>query len=168
MNYFAHHRDRLLELFAPSSGDLAYIESKYSSILAHPSSVCVHVRNYVREHVPMNYYIQYGREYFEKAMGCFPADSLFVIVSDDINYARAQISINGRNVVFIEKEPYYIDFFLQTMCKHNVISNSTFSWWGAWLNPNPNKIVVRPAQWQHDPNDINCPREWIRIEAKGI
>jgi hypothetical protein len=55
---------------------------------------------------------------------------------------------------------------LISRCKHQIISNSTFSWWGAWLNQNPEKIVVAPNVWYKDPNlDTSqlIPKEWKRI-----
>jgi hypothetical protein len=166
--YFAHHRARILALFAPLPKDLKYIQKKYASILAHPLSVSVHLRYYQREKPDEDSFIQYEREYFEKAMALFPAHALFVVTSDNIAFAKANISTEGKNVIFIEKEPYYIDFYLQSLCKHNIICNSSFSWWSAWLNTNEDKIVVRPEAWLAGYPDIDSPDEWIRIEARGL
>lgn len=166
--YFAHHREKILQLFAPSPADLKHIKKKYRHILSHPNSVSVHVRYYYREKPDDESFIQYEREYYEKAMNCFPKDSLFVVISDNIDFAKNNIPTEGRNVLFIEKEPFYIDFYLQTLCKNNIISNSTFSWWGAWLNQNNQKIVIRPQKWLGGYPDINCPADWITIEAKSL
>jgi hypothetical protein len=55
---------------------------------------------------------------------------------------------------------------LMSMCQHHIIANSSFSWWGAWLNANPNKIVIGPKKWfacnQFDTSDI-LPSGWIKI-----
>ncbi len=165
--YFAHHRERLLKLFAPHPHDLAYVQKKYQWILEHPYTVGVHLRYYQREVPDSDYFIQYDREYFEKAMALFPESSLFVVASDNLAFARQEIPTEGKNVVFIEGEFYYIDFLIQSLCKHNIISNSTFSWWAAWLNRNPDKIVVRPAAWLGT-DDIGGPDDWIKIEARGM
>ena len=166
--YFAHYRDRLIQLFAPKEDDLQYIKRKYKKILAHPHSVCVHVRYYFAEKPDEPSFRQYDEEYYEKAMALFTDDALFVVISDNMDFAKKIISTKGRNVVFIEKEPHYIDFFLQTLCKHNIVANSTFSWWGAWLNQNPGKIVVRPAKWLGGYPDIGGPDTWIKIDAKSL
>lgn len=165
--YFAHYRDRLIQFFAPKHSDLQYIKRKYGRILGHPQSVCVHVRYYFAEKPDEPAFRQYDEEYYEKAMDLFTNDVLFVVISDNMNFAKTIISTEGRNVIFIENEPHYIDFFLQTLCKHNIIGNSTFSWWGAWLNQNPGKIVIRPAEWIGGYPDIGGPDSWIKIDAKS-
>ena len=60
----------------------------------------------------------------------------------------------------------YEDLRLMSACRHHIIANSSFSWWGAWLNPSPNKIVVSPARWFADPQMVNddiWPESWIRL-----
>lgn len=166
--YFMHQRERILQLFAPRPVDLKYIQKKYAHILNHPNSVSVHLRYYYAEKPDEDTFVQYDREYFEKAMALFSNTALFVVTSDNIAFARQNIPTENRNVIFIEKEPYYIDFFLQSMCKHNIISNSTFSWWSAWLNKNPNKKVVRPLVWLSGQPDIGGPDEWVKIDAMGM
>ena len=56
------------------------------------------------------------------------------------------------------------DMYLMSICRHNIIANSSFSWWAAWLNQNAEKIVVAPCRWQNgiDIADI-VPDEWVRI-----
>jgi hypothetical protein len=165
--YFAHHRDRLIQFFGPNDSDLQYIKTKYGWILDHPNSVCVHIRYYFSEKPDEPSFRQYDEEYYEKAMSLFPKDVLFVVISDNMDFAKKIIATQGRNLVFIENEPYYIDFYLQTFCKHNIIGNSTFSWWGAWLNQNPGKIVIRPKEWMGGCPDIGGPDSWIKISASS-
>ena len=166
--YFAHHRDRLIQLFSPSTSDLEYIKEKYNNILNHPYTICVHVRNYLVEKPDEPAFRQYDNEYYEKAISLFSNNALFVVVSDNISFAKTVINTSNRNVIFIENEPHYIDFFLQTLCHHNIIANSSFSWWGAWLNRNPGKIVIRPELWVTSTADIGGPNAWIKISASSL
>lgn len=165
--YFAHHRDRLISFFAPKPDDLEYIRKKYAHIVNHPHSVCLHVRYYFAEKPDDPAFRQYDQEYYEKAMNLFTNDALFVVISDNMHFAKKIIPTKGKNVIFVENEEHYIDFFLQTLCKHNIISNSTFSWWGAWLNQNPQKIIIRPKKWMDGYPDIGGPSTWIQIDAKS-
>lgn len=91
----------------------------------------------------------------------------FFVFSDDIEWVREHIEIPAP-VVYISNKDIadYEELVLMSKCKHNIIANSSFSWWGAWLNANPNKLVVAPKQWVSDAR-VNTtdavPAEWIRI-----
>lgn len=56
------------------------------------------------------------------------------------------------------------DLFAQAACRHQIIAPSSFSWWAAWLNPNPDKVVIAPRRWVHDwaTRDV-VPPSWIRV-----
>ncbi len=164
--YFAHHRDKIFALFAPLPQDRDYLHSNYQWILDHSNSVAVHVRDYFDGDVQ----VQYGMDYLEKAMSLFPKDALFVVFSNNMDFAKRNIPEDkAAQVVFIENEPDYIDLFLMSLCKHNIIANSAFSWWGAWLNQNPNRKVVAPAVWLHPNSGIETqdimPANWIKVDA---
>ena len=78
--------------------------------------------------------------------------------------------IGNREVVFVDwnrKENSFRDMQLMSLCKHNIIANSSFSWWGAWLNQNESKVVIAPSVWMNKPivNDPIC-ENWIRINSK--
>jgi hypothetical protein len=168
--YFVHHRKRILELFAPHPDDLAYIQKKYQWLLDHPYTVGIQVReNY--EEPRGELFIQYGKDYLRNAMRYFPKEALFVMFSNGWDFARENTPEEfADRVVCIENEPHYIDLFLLSFCKHNILTNSTFGWWGAWLNQNPEKIVVVPAEWMNPasglPTEDVIPKDWVRIAGR--
>lgn len=168
--YFAHHREKILQLFAPHPDDMQYIREKYQWILDHPVSVSLHLRQF-HEDPNGHRYIQYGKDYIKKASQEFPSNAHFVVFSNSIEFAIANIPKEiADRVTIIKDEPHYICLFLMSLCKHNIISNSTFSWWGGWLNQNPEKIVIAPKQWLSpdwslDTSDV-VPETWKRVSAK--
>jgi hypothetical protein len=111
-------------------------------------------------------YPQYGARYLELAAAQFPADTTFVLSSDNLEHLHASIPATMKDAVVLEGEPDYIDLYVLSRCRHNVISNSTFGWWAAWLNENPQKRVIRPRRWINGlPEDDVCPPEWTAIDA---
>lgn len=172
--FFLHHREQLLELFAPHPDDLEYIKSKYADILSHPMSVGVQIRWFGRKRdKPWSKNLaQYGLDYFSQAISHFPEDALFIVSSNNMEFARANLPKGMRNVIFLEGEAHYIDLYVLSMCKHQIISNSSYGWWAAWLNNNPEKIVITPQEWINPkwhgitPVKDVWPEGWIQINAK--
>lgn len=90
----------------------------------------------------------------------------FIVFSDDVNLAKHQISF-PQNTIYVnwnDGKESYIDMQLMSLCNHNIIANSTFSWWGAWLNQNPHKTVIMPQIWykKQSNNPLHCPN-WILL-----
>ena len=144
-----------------------YIQKKYGHIL-QLNPVAIHVRR--GDYLLLEYMHPVCRmSYFSKAMTYFEEGTPFLIISDDIVWCKKHFK--GDHFYFVDAETPLTDLYLQSMCTHNIISNSTFSWWGAWLNPNPDKKVIYPDPWfgllvrkkeEFDTKDL-CPDSWISV-----
>lgn len=164
--HFHHHRERFIDLFAPSDDVLEYIYSKYFDLLSHPKTVSIHVRTYNKEyHESTMRFV--GLEYYEKAMNYFPEDTLFVVFSDRINWCKQHFPVFNKQVVFIEGNDQVEDFFLMSMLRSHVISNSCYSWWAAYLNRQPEKVIIAPQRTGRPLSNINDNiyfSDWILID----
>ena len=89
----------------------------------------------------------------------------YYIFSDDIVWVKENLPL--QNAVYIDwntGEDSWQDMMLMSHCKHHIICNSTFSWWGAWLNPGINKTVIVPNRWfQHSETPDIYPTGWIKV-----
>ncbi|MCX2450385.1 alpha-1,2-fucosyltransferase [Pedobacter sp. PLR] len=111
-----------------------------------------------------------GKDYYQQAIDVIQkttANPQFFIFSDDISWCKESLSLTGATFISWNKgQDSYIDMQLMSQCKHNIIANSSFSWWAAWLNQHPNKIVIGPNKWVNDPlyagNNI-IPPDWIQL-----
>lgn len=115
----------------------------------------VNLGHHLHEDMSDNYYV--------RAMKLFPGED-FLVFSDDIEWCKNSPIFQG--CAFREGGSEIEDMNSMASCKHQIIANSSFSWWAAWLNPNPEKKVVAPKKWFADPaNDhlIGIPDSWIRI-----
>ena len=81
--------------------------------------------------------------------------------------AYVQEKFQGEEFVYVEnnsEDKGYIDLYLMSLCKHHIIANSSFSWWGAWLDTASSKIVVAPSKWLNNaPSKDVVPDKWIRL-----
>ena len=109
-------------------------------------------------------------EWYEKAIYTMKKrvpDAAFFFFSNDPDWVKEHYS--GRDLVTVEggsEDAGYEDLYLMHLCSHQIIANSSFSWWGAWLNENKDKIVICPEQWFADgrQTDIIC-KDWIKISV---
>jgi hypothetical protein len=133
------------------------------------NSVSLHVRrgDYLQPHLS-GCYLALDLEYYNKALDTIggAVDKVFVF-SDDIGWCEKHFV--GPRYIFIKGNPAHVDMKMMSCCTHNIIANSSFSWWGAWLNTNPDKIVIAPKKWfgpklakNHDTKDL-IPEIWTRI-----
>jgi hypothetical protein len=138
-------------------------------------SIAVHVRrgDYVSNPQANKFHGTLPPEYFRRGLQQiaqriqgYPTIYIF---SDDYQWAQKNIHTDYQTVFVHHNDGYsaHEDLRLMSACQHQVISNSTFSWWAAWLNPNPDKQVIAPAQWFADPrarNDDLIPPNWDRLD----
>tara|TARA_B100001093_G_scaffold517951_1_gene601112 strand:+ start:2538 stop:3419 length:882 start_codon:yes stop_codon:yes gene_type:complete len=147
--YFDHHRKKIQNFFGPNANDLKYIYSKYKNYLCK-KTCSLHVRKgkdfeeIARRWNP-EFILQKG--YYDKAIN-FIKDKveLFLVFSDNIPYCKTLFTNENYpniNFVFI-RERDFIDLWIISLCNHHITSNSTFSWWGAYLNKSDTKIVIAP------------------------
>ncbi|GHV54448.1 alpha-1,2-fucosyltransferase [Bacteroidia bacterium] len=139
--------------------------------LMRANSISIHVRR--GDYLNHKIYLEIcEKNYYEKAityMKQILEYPFFFVFSNDINWCKNNLkyAINNSPVEYIDwniNENSHIDMKLMSECKHNIIANSSFSWWGAWLNSNPDKIVVAPKRWLN--NDLKLQpqcKEWILI-----
>jgi len=147
----------------------------FISDISLSNSVSVHIRrgdyfsnpttNKIHGVLPIDYYIR-SANYLKSAQ----KNLTFYIFSDDIDWCEKYFRIDA-NAVYVRTSKsnnnFYDDFRLMSLCKHNIIANSTFSWWAAWLNLYQDKIVIAPKLWFRSREVNACdiiPHNWIVID----
>lgn len=163
--YFKNIRSVILKRFQFEISDnvLKQLGDKYS-------------QEYVSIHVRRDDYLQNERyqvidiDYYKEAIKTMKMKfqtTKFIVFTDDLMWAKENLALEG--VEFFDASAFEVyenwyDMYLMTRCKGNIIANSSFSWWGAWLNTNQDKVVIAPKRWikgEKTP-DIWC-ENWIKI-----
>jgi hypothetical protein len=135
------------------------------------NSISIHIRrgDYVKEKKNMTIYNVFGLEYYHQAIEFISkkiSNPYFFVFSDDLDWAKKNLQLT--NVTYVDvnltQNPEN-DLILMSKCKHNIIANSTFSWWGAWLNQNSEKIIIAPRKWMSTVESLDdlYPDDWIRL-----
>jgi hypothetical protein len=136
-------------------------------------SVSIHVRrgDYVTNTLTNSIHGTCSLAYYEKAVeeiaARVPNLHLFVF-SDDVVWTKENLNF-AYPITFIERNEESADWeemYLMSQCCHNIIANSSFSWWGAWLNSRPDRMVIAPEKWFNDQNRDTSdliPETWIRL-----
>ena len=136
------------------------------------NAISLHIRrgDYVTDSKTSSIMSVCGGDYYERAVsyiGNQISNPVFYVFSDDMDWVRQSVRIDHPSVYIDHNKGLdsYIDMQLMSLCKHHVIANSSFSWWGAWLNPSAEKIVVAPKVWFRNGNNDSdlIPSEWVRL-----
>ncbi len=163
--------------FEPNEHNLSIIKKMHSE-----DSISLHIRrgDYIQKRRYASVYNHLDFDYYSKALEIL-ADKVdnpvLYVFSDDIDWVRENFNFNGctkcveksARVEFISHNKgadSWEDMRLMSNCKHNIIANSSFSWWGGYLNSNPEKIVIAPGKWfqriENNPDDL-YPNDWVLI-----
>lgn len=170
--YFTEVADMIRQDFTfcvPMSTDNLVIAEKIKSCMA----VSLHVRrgDYVSDEQTAEFHGSCKLEYYSNAVELL-ADKVdsphFFIFSDDTSWVKQNLKLSFP-MTFVESnfpDRGFEDLRLMSLCRHHIIANSSFSWWGAWLNPDPEKFVIAPQRWfnapEMDTTDL-IPSGWVRI-----
>lgn len=127
-------------------------------------NVSIHIRR--TDYINSNgYHPVQPIEYYQKALDIINEYDNVVIFSDDITWCRENLKF--KNMIFVDDLTDVENLWLMSTCDHNIIANSSFSWWGAWLNTNNDKKVICPVKWFGDQTNLDSrditPDSWIRI-----
>jgi hypothetical protein len=160
--YFVKYREDILNLYKIDTSTEHYLRDIYPT-LTFENTCSLHVRrgNYVeRQH----FHPLQTIDYYKQSISIIGEEILFLIFSDDIEWCKTNLNFI-KNKIFISGNLDYQDLYLMSMCNHNIIANSSFSWWGAWLNNHNNKKVIYPSHWfNNGPDSSEIGGEnWIKI-----
>lgn len=168
--YFYNAKDILRSEFSFKK-KLDQKNQEISDLIKNTNSISLHVRrgDYVSSNNLGNVC---SLKYYRNAMEYIKSEvdnPFFFVFSDDIDWCKA--NLNRDNIFYVNinfGQDSYKDMQLMSLCQHNIIANSSFSWWGAWLNINTNKIVVAPNKWFNNDKTVVkdiIPDDWIKIHV---
>lgn len=152
--YFINNRDMIVDLLMPKH-----------DVKEECGTCGIHVRR--GDYLNLkDCYVQLGMDYYNNAMKIIKSKK-YLIFSDDIEWCKTQFK--GDQFEFITGNTDYEDMAIMAKrCENMIIANSSFSWWGAWLNINSDKIIIAPNKWfqfklsYNDTKDL-IPNNWIKI-----
>jgi hypothetical protein len=162
--YFDHCQELIKYYFEPTDELVAKLQNKYGKYL-DLNTCSLHIRR--GDFVGNQTHSVCDLDYYTRAINSINSTEKidhFLVFSDDIPWC---INNFPSNYIFVDGNLDIEDLFLMSLCKHNIISNSTFSWWSAWLNKNQSKIIMAPSKWFTNQTNINdkdiYTKEMIRI-----
>ena len=168
--YFLHSKEIVRKRFVFKKSLLSAQTKTLAQQIQAVNSVSIHIRrgDYLSDQYVNGFAGVCTPEYYEKAIAYIATkipSIQFYVFTDDPEWVNANFEIE--NAIYVQHNTgsdSWQDMYLMSQCKHNIIANSSFSWWGAWLNSNPSKIVIAPTKWWRlfEKDDV-VPDEWIRF-----
>lgn len=141
-NWFGYD-DRIREIFQPPTDFVEKYKKKYPQLLQE-NTLSLHVRR--------SEYLQFPEihptisvEYIQKALELIGDYSTVFVFSDDHDFVKNNLNLT--NAIYVNEPEDWEELWLMGLCQNHIISNSTFSWWGVFLNTNKNKKIIAPSTW---------------------
>tara|TARA_B100001964_G_scaffold118282_1_gene131736 strand:- start:987 stop:1841 length:855 start_codon:yes stop_codon:yes gene_type:complete len=165
LNYFSTNRNSLIKIFKIKKVSKSH-HKLIDKIKKDKKSVAIHIRVYSGKY--SKFHGNLGKSYYTKAINKINSEinkPFFYIFSNNQDAIEKKINLKEINYKIIKKFKDFEDIISISTCRHQIISNSTFSWWGAWLNQNKNKIVIVPKKWiLSNPQPKNLiPYSWFKF-----
>jgi hypothetical protein len=165
--YFIDYKKEIREYFTLKQDLVEKLKEKFKNILSNSCSLHIRRGDYLnlQEFHPV-LDLEYYNSAIKKIYNSDTKNINFLIFSDDLDWCKNNIKIESKTLNFIKQNDEILDLFLMSFCENNIIANSSFSWWGAWLNENENKKIVAPKKWfgdnyiQNNTKDLYCDK-WI-------
>lgn len=172
--YFLPIADKIRQEFTLKEPLGPVAQAMYDKINSDPNAVSVFYRR--SDYVGHKVFDISNQGYEDRAithMRTLVPNMRLYVMSDDIDWVKEKVTLPEGSVYVSSSKagstidiPPHEEMKLASTCKHNIIPNSTFAWWGAWLNPNPSKIIIAPKDWVQGDNsefvDITPPG-WLRV-----
>lgn len=145
--------------------------------MKNENSISIHARrgDYVNNSV---YHGISSLAYYKKVIEYIKGtvdDPIFYVFSNDTLLVKENLEVETKEVTYVDwnnNESSYRDLQLMSNCKYNIIANSSFSWWGAFLNSNINKIVISPLKWNNllvdGEKTVILKEKWVKIDRYGV
>jgi len=169
---FKEIRQKLLEELSLKESGKNSIVQEFAEKIGNSNSISIHIRrgDYANDPKTKNYHGLIPLSYYEKAISTIKQKNenpVFYIFTDDISWAKENLKMEYQTI-FVSGNDFtpQQEIYLMSKCQHNIIANSSFSWWGAWLNTNPKKIIIAPKKWTKTTTKVHpniVPKSWIKI-----
>jgi glycosyl transferase family 25 len=171
--FFNIYKHRILDLFKLNDIQNKVIDDLYNKLVINKNTVSIHVRrgDYLKlQHFHPVQDISYFIKCIENIHNRLGKDFIFLIFSDDLEWCRTNFSKLDISCIYVDETNNQlpkdvIDMYLMSKCDHNIISNSSFSWWSAYMNKNHNKQIYATKNWFTDP-EIN--KDGMNIIDNGM
>jgi hypothetical protein len=161
--YFEHCKEEIRSIFTFKPRVKVKALEQFPKVMIDTVGIHVRIGDYVGL---QDFHPVCDSDYYLAALEHFKDKSYhFLIFSDNIEYCK-QIFGESQNIVYICNNEPEVDLCLMSICENNIIANSSFSWWAAWLNKNPDKKVIAPKKWfgpayhYQNTSDLYC-KNWI-------
>lgn len=166
--YFLEHRAQLIQNLKwekPLNAENLLLKKRITN---NTNTVAVHVRrgDYIQNPIANQFHGECTIDYYRNAMNYMEQkvpEANYYFFSDDPVWVKSEFNfIKNLTIIDGNANAPAIDLHLMSCCRHQIIANSSFSWWGAWLNTNANKIVIAPKKWTNQHIDCEIvPKEWV-------